>query len=269
MYLPSATESCNSPTSQNPGSPFYSAADLAEIAAMNNAIAACDQGYYGVLNPSWQSFASLGPQVAYQVLNTPIGGQTGVYAQSAPANDSSAQAPASTSGSSGVQVSSPDNPLGANPGGGSPQPGVGSGKRRGWGVIQGGKAAANGKDPVQFAATFPGQLAPVQTYTGPLPPQGTAQSLVYGASRYNRTPQVGTSRPGMPQASAGYWQGSCPTPTPVQVSVSGEPAYNWSSAAGAGLTSPSGAGLAIAAILGLAAVAYLTEEHKRRKGRAA
>jgi hypothetical protein len=231
MYLPSATESCNSPTSQNPGSPFISLGDVAALVAQNNAIANCDQAYFGVLNPAWQSFVSLGPQVAYQVLNTPIGGQTGVYAQAAPPSISSPQ----SASPAGVQVSSPTNPMGPNPSGGGAAPGRGSAAGSGWRVIRGGRNnGADAKNVQQFTQVFGPSMNPWPIVSGPVANQGTAPSLSYGGGVYNRTPQLGTTPPGMPSAAAGFPQGSCSAPNPVQVSISGEPVYNWAPGVGSG-----------------------------------
>ena len=208
MYLPS-DQACSAQSGATPVDPVSFAAVNARTAYRDQQIANAQQEWNDSIAPDWRSFAGLGPQVALQVMESPVVTPFGFppLSRGVPAK--------------GVQVS------GAR----------GSGAK----VIQfplpggGGSVGTLTPDQSDFVNQFANQLTPYKVYTGPLPKIGTVQSLAYGGSPSNR-PQL-TATSGLtgnvavtPQASAGYAPPSeCTSPAGVdllpmiQEPVSGAP----------------------------------------------
>ncbi len=245
MYLPSS-EQCNAPNGQTPIDPASYAASNVGFQAQTQALAKANSQWQGVLRRDWRSFSDLGPQVAFQVMNAPVGSLApAVFNNATPANTAGGGASGSGTGSGatpaappspvGVQIVSPGQP-GSSSGGSGSGFGPGSGGSNGVVPITAGRrrpladsarVRITKQDASAFVNTFGPNLSPFRKYTGPLPPQGTAMSLTYGGSPSNRPASVGTAPPSMPQASAGYFQGaSCPgAPGGVASLPWGEPDY--------------------------------------------
>lgn len=275
MYL-SSSQQCNAPNGQTPIDPQSYAASNAATDAQTLALAKANSQWQGILRRDWRSFAGLGPQVAFQVMNAPIGSLApAVFNGSTPTNGAGGGASGSGTGSTpsappspvGVQVISAGEPGSSSGGSGSGVIPITAGRRR---PADSARVRISQKDASAFVQTFGRQLSPFTKYTGPLPPQGTAMSLTYGGSPSNRPASVGTAPPSMPQASAGYWQGgSCPGgPGPVASLPWGEPDYG--SAAGGSAGAAAGSswwmwGLLGLGIVGLAWADKSDKKHGRTK----
>ena len=218
MYL-SSSQQCNAPNGQTPIDPASYAASNAATDAQTLALANANAQWLGVLRRDWRSFAGLGPQVAFQAMNAPVGSLApAVFNGSTPTNQAGGGSSGSGTGSGatpaappspvGVQIISPGQPGSSSGGSGSGVVPITAGRRR---SADSARVRISKQDASAFINTFGNQLSPFRKYTGPLPPQGSAMSLTYGGSPSNRPASVGTAPPSMPQASAGYWQGgSCP-----------------------------------------------------------
>lgn len=253
MYLPSSRQ-CDSPSGTTPVDPSEIAANQASLQARNDQISAASLEWQAVLRRDWRSFAGLGPNVAYQVLNAPIG--TPVFTGTIP------------DGTGTPSLTAPPLVVGV------PQvvTGPAAASDTAGGRIRHGRGGKSGlsRDQVDFYNAFgPGMLS-YSTFTGPLPAQGSVMSLVYGGSPYNRSTVVGTNPPAMPSAQAGYYQGSaaCSNPVGVVALPWGEPDY---SAANGGGSAAGSSGLSsnlwLWGLLGLAGLAYVSDRSDKKHGR--
>jgi len=268
MYLPSSQQ-CNVPNGTTPIDPASYAAANAATDAQTLALANANAAWQQVLRRDWRSFQDLGPQVALQVLNAPIGSPSSAVFNGAapPASAPTATGPASSS-TTGLVLGgqAPSSPVGVLIVGSGSTAGStpGAGQRhhqRTAKAAGGGKLNANQK---AFVQTFGSQLRPYKTYTGPIPPQGSVLSLVYGGSPSNRTAAFGTSPPSMPDAAAGYYQGSASCFTPAGVS-----ALPWGESAAAGganggAAAASSSNLWLWAIAGLVGLAWLSGSDRKK-----
>jgi hypothetical protein len=281
MYLPSS-EQCGTPNSTTPVTGQL--VNVASRVAMEQAITGSNKAWQQVWRRNWQDFAQLGPAAAYQVLNAPIGVNplsvvpgNSPSASNSPQSTGSSPTPPPASGPVGVE-------LVVSGGGSMASDGSAAGSaglrrravsRRASNSSRGG-AGGNVNRPLTpnekaFVQTFGSSVTPWQTYTGPLPAQGSVGSLVYGGSPSNRGQVIGTNPPPMPNPTQGYWgNGNCPTPQGAAMLPIGEPDYSSNgganSVAGSAGSSP-GAGWALGGILVLAGLAYLADYHEKRKGR--
>lgn len=257
MYL-SSSRQCDVRNGKTPIPAAEIAAGQAARAAVDLQVSRANAAYQQVLRRDWRSFVELGPNVALQVLNAPIGTPSDVFTGSAP--------PASGSGSSSAV--SPGSPVGvdimtgpsAAGDGGSSGPG---GSENNSGEIRRRRRSGSATDARAFADTF-GRLTPFKTYTGPLPSQGSVMSLVYGGSPSNRTATAGTNPPSTPNAAAGYWQGGgpCPSPAGVVSAPFGEPFPDTL----AGGSSVGGSSYTwLWALLGLAGLAYIADKNDKKQ----
>lgn len=238
MYVP-ADQACSGPTGKTPPSPQSVARDRAARARIQEQVVKSNRAVKGLVDRNWQDFVTLGPQVAWQVLNQP-----------APAYE--------------VTGTESANPVGVE---------VGDGHSRAWVPPQrtnSGPSAAVIADGEEFVRAFGGDVNPGwSVYTGPLPATGSAGSMVYGGSPSNRTATPSTRPARTPNAAAGYFRSTCPMPEGVDSLPLGEPDYGTLAATATETSNSNGALLVIAAVLGLAGLAFLTEHREERKRRKA
>lgn len=255
MYVPS-DQACSGPTGKTPPSAQSVAQDRAVKAAIQQQVNAGNIASRNLVDRDWQDFSSMGPQVAWQVLN-----------QSAPVYDATIIPQVGQVATGGGSI------VGVNVGGGDPTSGGTQSKL--WVPPKRRKSGRTGtatpQDQANFAAAFGGgqNLTPWKVYTGPLPATGTSMSQVYGGSPSNRSPVFGTDPAQTPNAAAGYFQSSCPSPVGVNAIPFGEPDYGSGSGSSSTTSVTNGAAWAIAAVLGLAALSWLTDKHTERKSRKA
>lgn len=264
MYVP-ADQACSGPTGRMPPSPQSVARDRAVRAMVQVQVNNGNAAMRGLVNRDWRDFQSLGPQVAWQVLNSPANGS----AYGTKPGDGDTWVVALGSGAAGGGVDS-SNPVGVDVGNSDSR----SGGQRSWVPPQ--QRRKNGKnttaqEKAAFVGAFGGQLTPWQEYTGPLPATGTSMSQVYGGSPSNRSTSFGAPAPVTPDAATGYYQsGSCPPmPQGVNAFPLGEPIDQASGGTGAGTSDSNGTLWLIAALVGLAGLSFLGEKHEQRKRRKA
>lgn len=224
----------------------------------------------GLTDRDWRDFADLGPQVAYQVANAQQNGAAAFGTKPGTQPGYGGRPMYSGPGGGGDHGSVP---VGVEVGGLNPATGANSKKswvppgRRG----NGGSAGNIENEKAAFVQAFGGDLTPWQTYTGPLPAPGSSMSLTYGGSPSNRSVGFGSQPVIAPDAAAGYYRASCPNPIGVNAIPLGESDYagasTVTSTASSGVSN--GAMWAIAAVLGLAALSFMTEKHDERKRRKA
>jgi len=274
MYL-SSDEACSvTPNSQTPDSPADIAAAEAASTVIDQTFIAANQTWLNLLTRNWQSFADLGPYVAYQARNAapPLNAaslMTGVVLSDPSGGDGNPVSTPAVSVSSpppaGVALVSQGNATGTNPAAG------GSGRRKMYKHTGKMKPAAQQNDDAAFVAAFGPSPDQISVFSGPLPTQGTVRSLTIGGANRPLAVGPGAYPAPMPDPRFGY-STTCPDPTGVAMLPWGEP-LAWGSSGGSGTgggsAGTSGIGLALAAILGLAAVAYLSEHHETRKRRRA
>jgi hypothetical protein len=278
MYVTSDQECAFTPNSQN-WDPTGSAAAAEALQQSTSAqqIVSANAGWQGLLSRQWQSFADLGPYVAYQLR------------EGAPDTIPAAEATAGV-----VPVTASVSPLANNPPGmpGSaatsigvitiPQGTTGSLAASTPGTVASGPTSAPGSSGATASSTpSPGGNGPeilryfgyqpeYKTYTGPLPKQGTVKSLVIGGSNRPLAVGPGNQPASTPWAATGYYTASCPQPPDGVASLPwGEPDY-WAMAAPSssaadssspgGSSSPSGIALAVVALLFLGGAGYLMQQ---------
>lgn len=244
MFLPS-DEACSlAPNSQVPD-PAASARAQSDRDTYDSAKMNANSDWLSLLSRDWRSVVDQGPFVAIQLRNSPTDINPASLLAGVVLSDNSGPAP------TGVNLTTPGNPTGStagvNPSGSQP-----TRPRR---------PARN--DDAEFVQTF-GSTPSIQTYTGPLPRQGTVKSLIVGGA--NRPLAVGPAANSAATPSAWFGYGSvCPTDQPISMVPVGEPLYpnGYASSDGA---STSGFGVFLA-LVGLAGLAYFTDQYEKKRGR--
>src|SRR5271166_113861 len=275
MYLPS-DQACNeSPNSSTPESAADIAADAAFSAGWDQTFMAANGTWLGLLSRPWQSLVDAGPVVAAQARNT----QPDINPQSlimgtvvvSPSGDNATVTPTqvippvsvSNPPPAGVNLVVQGNVTGANPAAGG-----GGARRRG---RPAGKSPTAPElfDQAAFVETFGVSPDPLKLYTGgALPPQGSVMSLVLGGS--NRPLSVGPGRYPAPWPVPQFDSSSltCPSPAGVNMLPWGEPAYlSGSSGSGGGSASGLGVGGVLLLLVGLAGLAYFSDDQDKKRGR--
>ena len=273
MYLPS-DQACNeSPNSTTPESAADIAADAAFATYWDQTFMAANGTWLGLLSRPWQSLVGLGPVVAAQARNS----QPDINAESlimgtvvvAPSGDNPTVTP--------IQVTSPSNPPPAgvnlvvqgNTTGANPAAGGGGARRRGHPPGKSPTAPAL-FDSAEFINTFGVSPEPLKLFTGKLPPQGSVMSLVLGGA--NRPLAIGPGRYPAPAPMPQFDSSSltCPNPAGVNMLPWGEPDYSGAAAAAAGgSASGLGVGGVLLLLVGLAGLAYFSDDQDKKRGRVA
>lgn len=255
MFVSSDQQCAGLPNSTDPAS---SAAVAAETAAntslVDQVLAKANNQWLSLLSRSWQSYASFGPQIGIQLLN----GQPSINAASqakgiivtgpggsTPVNSNStlSASPSASGGSAGGPGSEFGEDWGFGPVDSSP-----SGSQQRGSVTQ----PALTPDDIAFARYF-GTTPRFQTYTGPLPPHGTARALTMGGQ--NRALPVGPGR--YPAATPERRFGTAPQCMSVPASIAS------SIASGDGSMTM----LGIIGLVALAGLGYVANKMEKKHGR--
>lgn len=280
MYV-LADQACAGPTGKTPPSPQSVARDRAGRRMVQLQVNSGNAAMRGLTDRDWRDFQDLGPQVAYQVANAQQNGAAAFGTKPGTQPGYGGRPMYSGPGGGGDHGNVP---VGVEVGGSNPATGanfkkswVPPGRRGNGGSVSGGMPMFSGpgggnieNEKAAFVQAFGGDLTPWKTYTGPLPAPGSSMSLTYGGSPSNRSVGFGSQPVLSPDAAAGYYRANCPNPIGVNAIPLGESDYAGASTATSASSGVSnGAMWAIGAVLGLAALSFMTEKHDERKRRKA
>lgn len=247
MYV-SSDEQCSFQPSNPPISttPTAIAAQQAANNALTQQIGTAASAWQGLLNRQWQSFADLGPNVAYQLRS---GNPDTVPAAAITSAPAAVVAPSSPSAPVGVTVV----PTSA-------------------GVANSPAAASTSSIPTtgngpQILKYF--NYQPMYKMSPSVGKPGTVRSLTMGGASQQLSSGGGVNLPPTPNPASGAYGGSCPQPTGVAMTPWGEPQYPQATSGGSASSGPSGIALALIALLGLGFAGYVMQEDENRRGRRA
>lgn len=181
MFVSADNECAGLPNSQDPASSAAVASSSASAQAYyDQMLQNANSDWLSLLSRSWQSYASLGPQVGIQLLN----GQPKINAVSL---------------ATGVIISDPVGTTETGTTGGNPATGPNGGLT---------------SDDIAFSKYF-GNKPRFKTYTGKLPSPGSSMSLVMGGQNRNLPVGPGRYPASTPDQRFGYGQQCGASPTGV------------------------------------------------------